>query len=418
MNDKSIVEEAAESFDVVVLQANLAASASKGLASWSRLDRPFWIDPVAYAFAASPAYLMSQPRSAEPSDANPRFKRTFVALAEAYGAPFDRVIAEGRSLVPDDFDSVSAEQVVGRVLGWQQHVLQTGSDAKYGLPETLEPVLLTVPYFPLQEFPPGWIEVNMRLIRAASEQYPPSRLAAGLLVEGDLFDSDEFLSVLDAYVYAPVEHIWLWLSDNDEVEMTVGRARALRDTVRRISASGKKVHIAFGGSYSTLMLRDGATSVGHGVGYWEKKNWEPLAGGGRPTLRYFFPPLRQRLAFLDADAVLDAEDVGDFHQAVCACSTCRAVLAGDLSNFARYGQVEVRTRVDRWGNRIEYDVPTAESLRFAKLHYLRAKGIEVARALNSGVDRVLDLAHDAERHSEQQVVSVQHLRRWSRALSD
>jgi hypothetical protein len=421
MNDKRIVEEAQESFDVVVLQANLAAAASKGLASWAGLRRPFWIDPVAYAFAASPSYLMSESRKTD-ATGQPQvdFKSTFRKLAEHYGAPFDRVIAEVRSLVPGDFDPSDDRDVTERVLRWQQEVLQTGEDTKYGLPATLEPVLLTVPYFPLRgpwgQSEPDWLAVNLRLIDAAVGMRPGHRLAAGLLVEGDIFDDARFDGVLDAYLSRAVEHLWLWVSANDEVEMTPTRAQRLVDVVDQVVARGKKVHLAFGGSFSTFLLGRGASSVGHGVGYWESKGWEPIAGGGRPTLRYFFPPLRQRLAFLDADAVLDVEDVHDFHSTICGCEICREVLDGDLRNFGLYGQVEVRARQDRWGNRIEYDVPAPESLRRSKLHYLRAKGIEARLALDRRVDLSAVLLQDAETHGSQQVVSVQHLRRWADAL--
>ena len=203
--------------------------------------------------------------------------------------------------------------------------------------------------------------------------------------------------------------------------MTIPRARRLRDLVRGLVESGKQVHQAFGGSFSSLLLREGLTSVGHGVAYWEHKSWEPLAGGGLPTLRYFYPPLGQRLRFLDVDALVDAliSDTEDFHEEVCGCEVCRETLDGNLGNFAAYGAVVVRERRDRSGRVIEYDVPEPSALALSKRHYLRAKAREVARFLAADFDPQVRLTYQIERHeSGQQIVDPGHLKVWRAALAE
>lgn len=431
MNDKAIVESEQDSFDVLVLQANLAISARKALSSWVRMQKPFWIDPVAYAFAAAPAYLMSEQKlkRGEP-ETEVTFKRTFRDLAEVYGEPFSRVIEERRSLRPEDFEPEHDQQVVERMLEWQKTVLSPpAEDAKFFEDEevALEPVLLTVPNLPLQpdierEEEPAWLSVNLRLIDAAAKVYHRSRLAAGLLIEESLFDSKPQLDrVCQAYQAVPADHIWLWVSDNEEIDMTIPRARRLRDLVRSLIESGKQVHQAFGGSFSSLLLRDGLTSIGHGVAYWEHKSWEPLAGGGLPTLRYFYPPLGQRLRFLDVDALIDAlvSDTEEFHEEVCGCEVCRETLDGNLGNFAAYGAVVVRERRDRSGRVIEYDVPEPSALVLSKRHYLRAKAREVAGFLAADFDPQLRLTYQIDRHeSGQQIVDPGHLKVWRAALAE
>ena len=49
------------------------------------------------------------------------------------------------------------------------------------------------------------------------------RLAAGLLIDTNLFDSSELLvdAIVQTYAELPIDHIWLWLSDNEEVDMTM-----------------------------------------------------------------------------------------------------------------------------------------------------------------------------------------------------
>jgi hypothetical protein len=431
MNDKAIVESEQDSFDVLVLQANLAISARKALGSWVKMQKPFWIDPIAYAYAAAPAYLKSEQKLERGKpETTVAFKRTFRDLAKEYGEPFVRVIEEHRPLKPEDFVPEHDQQVVERVLKWQETVLNPPEeDAKFYEDEetALEPLLLTVPNFPLQpdvdqQGQPAWLDVNMRLLQAAADLYPADRLAAGLLIEESLFDSEQqFDTVRRAYLKVPADHIWLWVSDNEEVNMTIPRAQRLRDLVRSLAAEGKQVHQAFGGSFSTLLLRDGLTSVGHGVAYWEHKTWEPLAGGGLPTLRYFYPPLGQRLRFLDVDAVVDAliSDADEFHEEVCGCEVCRETLAGDLGNFAAYGKVVVRERRDRSGRPIEYDVPEPSALALSKHHYLRAKAREIARFLATGFDPEARLTYQIERHeSGQQIVDPGHLKVWRAALAE
>lgn len=430
MNDKLIVERAQESFDVLVIQANLAISTARGLGSWHALDKPFWIDPITYAFVAATAYLKSEQkiRRGEP-ETRLQFKRTFQALADAYGEPFGRVIAEDRPLVPEEFAPERDRELVERLLDWQRTVLAPpAEDIKYGLPEALEPVLLTVPFFPLEQFPralgrPRWMDVNIRLVQAAleSDRFDPGRLAVGLLVEDVLFDEwEQFDWIYNAYLDLPVRHLWFWISDNEEVdEMSAARAQRLREVVQRAVDRGKALHQAFGGSFSALLLSDGLASVGHGVNYWEHKTWEPIAGGGVPPLRYFYPPLRRRLPFLDADAVVpdDVATAEDFHREICGCATCRDALDGSIENFARYGQVELRSRLDRFGNRITYNVPLPESLVLTKLHYLRAKRREVAETTGDDFDPRATLEWAIERY-DGRPVSVRPLRHWLIAFSD
>ncbi len=430
MNDKVIVERAQESFDVLVIQANLAVSTARGLGSWHALDKPFWIDPIAYAFVAATTYLKSEQkvRRGEP-ETRLQFKRTFQALADAYGEPFGRVIDEDRSLVPEDFALGRDRELAEGLLEWQRTVLSPpAEDIKYGLPEMLEPVLLTVPFFPLEPFPralgrPRWMDVNLRLAQAAvdSQRYDTERLSVGLLVEDALFDDwEQFEWVYNAYLDLPVRHLWFWISDNDEVdEMSAIRAQRLREVVRLAVERDKVLHQAFGGSFSAFLLSEGLASLGHGVNYWEHKSWEPIAGGGVPPLRYFYPPLRRRLQFLDADAVIpeDIVTVEDFHREICGCATCLDALDGKIENFARYGQVELRSRLDRFGNRITYNVPLPESLTLTKLHYLRAKGREIAETTAEGFEPQATLESAILRY-DGRPVSVRPLRHWLNAFSD
>jgi hypothetical protein len=289
----------------------------------------------------------------------------------------------------------------------------------------LEPVLVTAPFFPLRRArsgeDPEWLDVNLRLARETLNQHPAERVAVAVLVEESLFDDPQaFNEIFASYVGLGAQHLWLWLDDNEEESMTEPRARRLREYVASSVASGVRVHQAFAGSYSALLLSQDLSSIGYGVAYWEHKGWEPLAGGGLPSLRFFYPPLGQRLRFLDADAVNDAviEDATEFHEKVCDCETCVSTLEGDLANFARYGLVEVRARTDRRGHRIEYDVPIPEALRRSKEHYVRSRGRDARRFSAAGFDAVAHLNEVLEQFAAQQVIDTRYLSVWRNALTD
>ncbi len=420
LSDKKVIEASEDHFDVLVIQGNLAVSAPQGLATWS-LDKPLWIDPITYAFAASPAYLRSDGKKGG-------YKRTFVKLAEAYGAPYSTALLEkNRRLHPEDFSDIDLGASVVKVIDWQSNVFAPPEeDEKYGA-SPISPALLTIPFFPLaventtHPDPPDWFGRNLEMISAAAQSYPPDRLAAGFLAELDVFDHQNFITWLDTYAealeQAGVSHLWWWISDHDEIDSSLQRATRLLESFQSLAERGIKVHQAFGGSLSSLALQRGLTSVGHGVNYWEQKGWEPISTGGLPTARYFHPRLRERLRVPEAIAVVDQaiESAEEFFEKVCDCAVCRTVVGDDLANFGAYGDVNIKTRRTRGGGTAEFDSPTPEALFRTKCHYLHAKGAEVEQSLDEDFDAPKALREDAEFWASD-LTRTRHLDRWALAL--
>lgn len=418
--DKRVIEACAEHYDVLVVQGNLAASAPQGLATWP-LEKPVWIDPITYAFAASPAYLRSS------SKKKPGYKKTFLQLKEEFGAPYSTALDEGRALHPQDFTADEAAGSVERVLAWQEGIFAPADeDAKYGA-EPISPALITIPFFPLTvetvaEVQPKWLGVNLEMIKEAAGLRPPERLAAGFLAELDVFDHENFEAwrnaVADCLVETGVRHLWWWISDHDEIGTSLQRASRMLKSFEDFAARGITVHQAFGGSLSTLALTKGLGSVAHGVNYWESKGWEPIASGGLPTARYFHPGLRERLRVPEAIAVVESgiEDAAKFYEHVCNCEICHEVVGEDLSSFGAYGEVNIKTRRTRGGGTAEFDSPTPEALYRTKCHFLQAKGDEVKEVLDAGFVASARLQEDAEFWASD-LARTRHLDRWAVALS-
>jgi hypothetical protein len=419
LSDKRVIDESADHFDLLVVQGNLAVSASQGLATWP-LDKPVWIDPITYAFAASPVYLQSKNKQGQRS-----YKKTFVSLADAFGQPYRTAIDENRRLSPNDFAEGAVESVE-RVLAWQEGVfVPLEEDQKYGA-EPISPALLTVPFFPLlisdlSEAKPSWLDVNLELASLASEIRDPSRLAVGFLASLDVFDHDRFEVWLEAYADQltglGIQHLWWWISDHDEVATSLQGATRLIKSVERLSARGIQVHQAFGGSLSSLTLLRGLSSVAHGVNYWEQKGWEPIATGGLPSARYYHPGLRERLRVPEAIAVVEhlLTDADGFYNTVCACSTCRTVVSDDLSRFGAFGAVNIKTRRTRGGGTAEFDSPTPEALYRTKMHFLEAKRDEIEKVLSEGFNPSEALRSDTEFWASD-LARTGHLERWALAL--
>jgi hypothetical protein len=419
LSDKKVIEASAAHFDVLVVQGNLAASAPQGLATWG-LDKPVWIDPITYAFAASPAYLRSDGKKGG-------YKRTFLKLAEAYGEPYSTALDSDRRVQPSDFEQIDVETSLKRVIDWQGSVFSPPEeDEKYGA-TAIRPALLTVPFFPLaiddlgSPDPPAWFGTNLDLISKAAESFPADRLAAGFLAELDVLDHENFDTWLNTYIermqQAGIGHLWWWISDHDEVGTTLQRASRLIKSFRKLDEAGIKVHQAFGGSLSSLALAYGLTTVGHGVNYWEQKGWEPISTGGLPVARYFHPKLRERLRVPEAIALVDLaiDDSEEFFERVCSCEICRSVLDNDLANFGAYGEVNIKTRKTRGGGMAEFDSPTPEALFITKCHFLHAKGKEVAEALDPDFKASEVLRGDAEFWASD-LARTRHLDRWAIAL--
>lgn len=418
LSDKKVIESCQQHFDVLVVQGNLAVSAPQGLATWP-LDKPIWIDPITYAFAASPAYLKSSGKKGG-------YKKTFLKLAQEFGEPFAGALDQGRPLDPADFDDIPAS--AERVLSWQERVFAPAEeDAKYEA-QAISPALLTVPFFPLTvrdasaTSPPPWLATNLQMLRGAAQLRDPERLAAGFLAELDVLDHPSFDTWFGEYADVLVElgirHLWWWISDHDEIQTSLQRAARMLQSFRILREREIYVHQAFGGSLSTFALAKGLATVAHGVNYWESKGWEPIASGGLPTARYFHPPLRERLRVPEAIAIVEnrVADAAEFYDQVCPCDVCREVVGDDLARFGAFGAVNIKTRRTRGGGSAEFDSPTAEALYRTKTHYLHAKGLEVQLALQQGFSASDRLQGDAEIWASD-LTRTRHLDRWAIALA-
>ena len=420
-SDKAVIDASVDHFDVLVVQGNLAVSAPQGLATWP-LDKPIWIDPVTYAFVAAPAYLKSV------QGGERRYKKTFLELAERFGSPFSDAVSGDRPVRANDFSDAVLAAAVQRVVDWQLEVFAPDEgDLKYGA-SALEPALLTLPFFPVTLSENGrlvdadWLRVNLNAIRLGADAYEAKRLAAGLLTDLDAFDHPDWQTVVDGYAdtltTSGVEHLWLWISDFDEVNASLARATRFLAAIDEFARRGVHVHQAFGGSFSSHALTRGLATVGHGVNYWESKGWEPIASGGLPSARYFHPQLRERLRVPEAVAIVVelVEDPIAFRDLVCGCEICSQVVVSEVSDFGAFGQVNIRTRRTRGGGVAEFDSPTSDALRLTKTHYLHAKGAEVRGSIAPNFDPVTVLQADAARWTSDRT-RTRHLDRWAIAYA-
>jgi len=82
------------------------------------------------------------------------------------------------------------------------------------------------------------------------------------------------------------------------------------------------------------------------------------------------------------------KDAASFYKNVCACSECRATLAGDISRFVEFGRGKVKS-VSRGASIVRIEYPTTATKLHCLRHYLQRKAMEYQFAATATRDQIL-----------------------------
>lgn len=408
-------------YDILVLNAHVAEYTAKGSASFvvGRLQgRKFLIDPSTHAFAHHPRFIMTDLAG------EGRVKKSIAALAERYGEPVSSLIGE-RALTPDDFKSDKVlESFTRRVLDFQRTRLESAvdEDLKYfdASDVSLRPCLVVAPYFHMASTDfRQWLPVNIRLIEAAQSAAEGLPLYSEIVIDkGLLDDPEEFSEICQEYVrHAPCVGFLIWISGLSEHEAGVPALRHVRDFIASLASAKRPIYNLYGGYFSLLLHHAGLAGVCHGPGYGEERNVVPV-GGGVPVAKYYLTPVHQRMLHRDVQLMISAgawRNADDFQREVCAGETCREVLAGDLSNFSRFGEAEARQ--SRSGRLVS--VLTGETRSYMVFHYLEAKASEFEQVQGNDLPSLIGQLRSAYARYESLMpgLPIRHLDNWARSLA-
>jgi hypothetical protein len=417
------------SYSGVIINANMAAHAPSGLASFimGKLSghTKYIVDPFTHAFQHDPSYIKNGDRNV---------KKSIKLLADKYGPPISDYVGD-RPLGSSDF--LSNEIVTNftrKVLDFQRdhlHDFMASSDeAKYlEESEIKKPAAIIAPYFFLPETDwEGWLNTNLSCINAAIGLcQDEEHLFAEIVIDrGVLLDPKILKKIIEGYrQFSPRIHgCLLWIDNFDEQIVSITELSSMKNICASLRTIFPEVINLHGGYFSILLGsvagRNCMTGVTHGPEFGEFRSVVPV-GGGIPISRYYVPRLHSRVRYREALDIFKSagwlNSSNEFHENVCDCLECRETIAGDPTNFIKFGQDEVKN-VRRGMGLVRIGFPTSETKSHCLRHYLQRKNREYQMADGAQPQVLLDELSASIRDYEPRIGhdGVSHLHRWCQAL--
>ena len=420
--EKEFLLRAYDWFDEVAINANLieatASSLSIFLHELRSKGKGYFIDPVSYAFALAPDYLM---RNRDERVSKTNLKRTFRGLASYYGTIINQH-AGVEALVPDNINSEAAQDELCKcVLNYQREKINRAlnENADFLLDEAeIEPLLPTkyvVPYFHISG-DLEWLTINIAL---AKHPYCIELKAwVVICLDSSLLDSQSTIdTIVSEYSGLLTPGYLLWATDFEEDRATEGQIRGLKTLVQGLSQEGKKQVInMFGGYFSCLLAESGLTGFSHGLGYGERRDITPVLGGGLPPAKYYLPATHQQIRIDQLAAIASSLDKDSFSQTICNCSICRGLLQEGLDFL-----IKQYTATDtKLVNGIYRQRSTPQVYQLTRFHYLHNKHLEFQSCNKNSCNNLLAVLDESYQDFRNQLGSaaLNYLRTWKRALTD
>lgn len=284
-----------------------------------RLGKPYFVDPVTYAFAQDPKIV----RRAD------ELRRSYDGVAEEYGGVV-RQYAGKRALRPSDLKTqAAAEDLVAQVIGFQEKVFSRPGAAQASLLEYLaelgetvpgpsSPTVLIPPYFYAGSADDPWHVVNIRLAEIALGQVERERVAPVVCVSEHGISSGKAVDRLVSD-YSRFSTVFVWVSGLNEQKATQSQLLNYSSLVRGLAERGTKPRAFYGGPFSLGLGTVGLTGISPGICYSESKDVAVTpTGGGFPT-RYYVPLNRVKVALANAARMFASNA-----DLVCDCGVCGA----------------------------------------------------------------------------------------------
>ena len=366
-SEKEYIEKTLKQFDGVMVGANLlqispGATASLLLKLYNICKRPYFVDPMTYAFGSyfDPEtgkvrddldWIKSFQKVPGKGVVERRFKGSYLKLAESFGPPFSTALDRGRAINQADFPSDGVVDAACRsVIEFQAERLrkvfkddpQTASFA-----DTLPgPAALFAPYFYVE---PGrakqWIEVNHRLALGATKQSQKTPVHIVICGHLDLLTDKLSAFVVENLLACKPAGVWLWFSRFDERYAEKEQLVALRWWVEKLSPA-MAVYNMHGGFFSLALSKFGMSGTTHGVGYGEQKDVVPVIGHSTPTVQYYVRALHSKYSVLQIQRSYSRVGIktpADFYAKICDCAICKGIIGDDLDEFSQFGEIHYST---------------------------------------------------------------------------
>lgn len=388
--EKDYLLRATDWYGELLINANLlegtASSTSYFAFDLARRNRPFFVDPVTYAFALDESYIKSQDVRGEW-----RFKRTFLSLAKRYGLAdesSDQIHRlDAQTLSKDDaFRRSFCQSVLRYQHAKIRETLEEDADFIADEIPDMAPARLIAPYFFLSDH--EWISLGANLVQVSSE-IARERFECGvwalICFDGLLLDQDDFIdTICDFYADLPCDGFGLWFTNFDEHRATFSQIAGLARLVRRLKERKPDADIIdmYGGYFAALLCPLGISGISHGVGYGERRDIVPVVGGGLPPAKYYLPPVHDQIHIHDLVPLATSLTVQDFQNQICQCVICEGLLQTGVQSLLNEFLETVRRPTPRGGYR---DYPSPTVYRLTKFHFMHNRHMEL-RDLTEATD--------------------------------
>jgi hypothetical protein len=437
-SEKEYVEKTLSYFDGVMVGANLleaspAATASLLLKLHNKTRRPYYVDPMTYAFGAYVDPLTGRVRTdldwikseqkvrGRKGVTRRNYKRSYLRLVDAFGAPFSSAIQRGRAVDRGDFPSEDDVRCAcASVMRFQEERLR---DVFREDPETAifadnlpAPAAVFAPYFYIEESRAAdWISLNLALLEGSLRQKGKIPIHAVVCAHQNIL-ADEGLSreLIGHLKSSRPDGVWLWLSRFDEHSATVQDLSRLRTWVEEL-APHMGVFNMHGSFFSLALSKIGMGGIAHGVGYGEQKDVVPVIGQSTPTVQYYVRALHGKYSVpqvIRSFSVLKVKTPEDFFAEICECAICRGVIGNDLRAFTQFGEIHYSRPTSK---RAAQTPAAAKRCRF---HFLLNRKAERDEIRSATLAEVAEELQKAARTWSRSAVggSIEHLKRWAEAL--
>lgn len=373
--DKDALLLAPETYDGLILNANLVAGAAPSLASFAdKVNKPFLIDPMSHRFAR-PAWF-SRDKDGEVVN-----KRNYVDLWRQYVRDVPRLsgdpMADSRSLA--DLDDQGLSMFVANVIGFQESSLRSAwanevtrfleIDSLWG--PVLSPAAYVAPYAVIGEGDTR-IEIRtaVRMATASAALGRPKPVVVILPVtERTLVDFALVRQLAVAMGSSGAAAALVWPVGLTELELAdvPGRFTGLRLLVRTLTDAGLETGVLYGGYVSALLKEFGLRAISHSLLYGQSRGLDPSRG--RPACVHYCRPLRQLVSFEEVRDVATVVSAREYIEEFCSCEVCRALLGTDRG-ISAYFNSYIPERARR-------PMPTPESMALNQVHFLHASSADL-----------------------------------------
>jgi len=292
VGEKKVFEDYSTKYYGVAIAANLAAFYPDWLPTFQQtLGKPYFIDPVTYAFARN---LNGIIRDLE-------VKKSFQILARAYSRRVSELIERdkrqlnSKDFLTDCWNTELIEELAGNVIDFQKRITQPPSqqtlvDYAKILGEEIEerskgPDFLLAPYFYFSSLSDPWYQISLRVAKQSLNRKGATPLYAVICTSKELLldkpalqrvreDYEEF----DGYV--------IWVSGFNEKEEGEEYLQGFVKLVEALSERSKPVYNLYGEYFSAVTSKFGLSGYSRGICYSGSRSVDAAPGARILKLYY------------------------------------------------------------------------------------------------------------------------------------